>query len=63
MWQQLGPGESAGVNLGLCGSSSALVVCSGHSATYVVPVFKVCPGGRTCAGVGRRRCVLPDRLS
>lgn len=24
-----------------CGSSSALVVCSGHSYTYVVPVYKV----------------------
>jgi actin-related protein len=41
MWQQLGPGEEGGVNLGLCSSSSALVVCSGHNATYVVPVYKV----------------------
>jgi actin-related protein len=24
-----------------CGSSSGLVVCSGHSSTYVVPIYKV----------------------
>lgn len=24
-----------------CGSSSGLVICSGHSNTYVVPVYKV----------------------
>lgn len=40
-WQQLGPEGVPGLSLGLCGSSSALVVCSGHSATYVVPVYKV----------------------
>lgn len=41
MWQGLGAGGGAGLELGLCGSSSGLVVCSGHSATYVVPVYKV----------------------
>jgi hypothetical protein len=40
-WQQLGPEGVPGLSVGLCGSSSALVVCSGHSATYVVPVYKV----------------------
>jgi actin-related protein len=44
MWQQLGADGAPGVSLGLCSSSSGLMVCSGHSATYVVPVFKVrCP--------------------
>lgn len=46
-WQQLGPEGVAGVSLGLCSSSSGLVVCSGHSATYVVPVYKV--GGPAAA--------------
>ena len=41
------------MNLGLCGSSSALVVCSGHSATYVVPVFKVGTYGKKWPGGGR----------
>jgi hypothetical protein len=40
-WQQLGLDGVPGLSVGLCGSSSGLVVCSGHSATYVVPVYKV----------------------
>jgi hypothetical protein len=44
-WQQLGPEGVAGISLGLCSSSSGLVVCSGHSATYVVPVYKVTERG------------------
>lgn len=43
-WQQLGPESVPGLSVGLCGSSSGLVVCSGHSATYVVPVYKVRKG-------------------
>jgi actin-related protein len=41
MWQQLETDGAPMVSLGLCSSSSGLVVCSGHSATYVVPIYKV----------------------
>lgn len=41
LWQQMGASEDMAAAVGLCGSSSALVVCSGHSATYLVPVYKV----------------------
>lgn len=40
-----------------CGGSSGLVVCSGHSSTYVVPIYKVrrfeaVHRGQLCEGVG-----------
>lgn len=43
---------------GLCGSSSALVVCSGHSATYVVPVYKVRACVRVCVGCAHKQVRL-----
>eukprot|EP00878_Enallax_costatus_P024486 GHUV01026132.1.p1 GENE.GHUV01026132.1~~GHUV01026132.1.p1 ORF type:complete len:397 (+),score=122.17 GHUV01026132.1:124-1191(+) len=41
--QQQGLGAAAGSELDqqqFCGSSSGMVICSGHSNTYVVPVYK-----------------------